>query len=122
MRDRPAERAGVGLLDIDVNPLVVAGGVGEHVHLLLSDVDVWAMTQVFADQALQFVGAVDDACGHVRQHATGAIGDTNTPMTDLLTALAESQPDKLAVVDDRGHQVRRLTYAGRGDADAGSNV
>jgi fatty-acyl-CoA synthase/long-chain acyl-CoA synthetase len=34
------------------------------------------------------------------------------PMADILTLHAATQPDKLAVIDDRGHgDVRRLTYA-----------
>ena len=33
-------------------------------------------------------------------------------MTDLLTAYAASQPDKIAVIDDRGgSDVRKCTYA-----------
>ena len=38
--DRPAERAlGVGPLHVDVDPLVVAGGLGEQVDLRLGDLD-----------------------------------------------------------------------------------
>ena len=42
--------------------LVVAGGLGKTVDLLLGDVDVWAIAEVFADEALQLVDAIDDAC------------------------------------------------------------
>ena len=37
VRDRPAEGALLGLLDVDVDPLVVTGRVGELVHALLGD-------------------------------------------------------------------------------------
>jgi hypothetical protein len=49
--DRAAERAGLRPLDVDVDPLVVAGGVGEQVHLLLGDLDVLAVAEVLADEA-----------------------------------------------------------------------
>ena len=46
MGDRAAEGPGLGLLGIDVDPLMVAGGVGEQVHLLLGDLVPVALTQV----------------------------------------------------------------------------
>ena len=39
VRDRPAEGPGGGALGVDVDPLVVAGGVGEGLDPLLRDVD-----------------------------------------------------------------------------------
>ena len=60
MGDGPAEGTGLGPLDVDVDPLVVAGGVGELVHLLLGDLDVVAVAEVLADLGLQPVDAFDD--------------------------------------------------------------
>ena len=37
VRDRPAEGAAGGPLRIDVNPLMILGGVGEEVDALLGD-------------------------------------------------------------------------------------
>ena len=61
MGDRAAERSGVGLLDVDVDPLVVAGGVREQVDLILGDLDVRAVAEMLADETLELVGAVDGA-------------------------------------------------------------
>ena len=60
MGDRASERACLGPLDVDVDPLVVACGVGELVHLLLGDLHVVAVAEVLADLGLQSVDAVDD--------------------------------------------------------------
>ncbi len=57
MRDRPAERTGLGPLRVDVDPLVVAGRLGEHVHLLLGDLVPVAVADVLADEALEAVDA-----------------------------------------------------------------
>ena len=46
-----------------MDPLMVAGRVGEGVHLLLGDVDELAVSEVIAGAALQVGQAVDD-CGH----------------------------------------------------------
>ena len=70
MGDRAAERAGLGALGVDVDPLVVAGRVGEGVHLFLGDLDVGAVAEVLADEGLEFVGSVDDAWYMARQHGT----------------------------------------------------
>ena len=53
MGDRAAERPGLGPLDVDVDPLVVAGGVGELVDLVLGDLDVVAVAEVLADLGLE---------------------------------------------------------------------
>ena len=108
MGDRPAERSGLGPLDVDVDPLVVAGGLGELVDLLLGDLHVVAVAEVLADERAQLVDAVDRACSHVRQHVSTARACYECrPMPDILTAYAQLQPDKLAVVDDRlGGDVR----------------
>ena len=50
MGDRPAERAGLGPFDVDVDPLVVAGGLGELVHHGLGDLHVLAVAEVLADE------------------------------------------------------------------------
>ncbi len=54
MGDGAAEGAlGVGPLDVDVDPLVVAGGVGEQVHPLLGDLHVVAVAEVLPDELLE---------------------------------------------------------------------
>src|SRR5262249_24705887 len=58
--DGAAEGTGLGPLDVDVDPLVVAGGVGELVHLVLGDLDPVAVAEVLADAGLEPVDAVDD--------------------------------------------------------------
>ena len=66
MGDRPAERAGLGPLGVDVDPLVVAGGVGEQVHPLLGDLDPVAVAEVLAHERAQLLDAVDGPHGHQR--------------------------------------------------------
>jgi hypothetical protein len=62
--DRPAEGAlGRGPLDVDVDPLVVAGGVGEEVHPLLGDLHVVAVAEVLAEELLEAGDALDGG-GH----------------------------------------------------------
>ena len=71
MGDR-ARRTGSGLgpLGVDVDPLVVAGGVGEQVHLLLGDLDVVAVAEVLADELLQPGDALNGG-GHADSMPTG---------------------------------------------------
>ena len=53
MGDRPAERALLlGTLGIDVDPLEVAGRLGELVDPLLGDLHPVAVAEVFADDFL----------------------------------------------------------------------
>ena len=66
MGDRTAERAALGPLDVDVDPLVVAGRVGERVHLFLGDLDVRGVAEVLADEGFHLVDSVDGA-GHGRE-------------------------------------------------------
>src|SRR5581483_1016223 len=63
--DGAAERARLGPLRIDVDPLVVTGGVGELVDLLLGDLVPLARGQRLADQLAQALDAV-----HGRRHAS----------------------------------------------------
>ena len=54
VRDRPPERAlRLGALDVDVDPLVVVGRVGEQVHVLLGDLVPVARAQLGAGQPRQ---------------------------------------------------------------------
>jgi hypothetical protein len=61
--DGAAERTGRRPLGIDVDPLVVAGGVGEEINLLLSHRAIVAETQVGAHERSQIIDAFD-VCGH----------------------------------------------------------
>ena len=64
MSDRSAEWASCRSFNIDVDPLVISSRLGEEIHLFLGDVDIRAVAEVFADQALEFVGAVDGTWAH----------------------------------------------------------
>ena len=69
--DRAAEGALLlGPLDVDVDPLVVAGGVGEQVHLLLRDLDVVAVAEVLTHEVAEAVDSLHDG-GHAGDHARG---------------------------------------------------
>jgi hypothetical protein len=58
--DRAAEGAGLRALGVDVNPLVVAGDVGECVDSVLLDSYPLAAPQVAAGPFPQSVRAADD--------------------------------------------------------------
>ena len=90
MGDRPAEGAlGRGPVHVDMDPLVVAGGVGELVDPLLGDVHPVGPAEVRAGGGAQVVERVEDAsppsgslgrdghdlAGHVRGVVTGEEGD-----------------------------------------------
>src|SRR5207245_2300972 len=63
--NRPAERTALRPLRVDVDPLVVAGGFCELVHLLLGDLVPVAVAQVVADSGFELVCAFDRG-GHGR--------------------------------------------------------
>lgn len=58
MRDGAAERPGRGALRVDVDPLVVTGGVGEQGDLLLGDGEPVAVAEMGADCLLQLRNAL----------------------------------------------------------------
>src|SRR6516165_6209758 len=60
VRDGDAEGAGLGPLGVDVDPLVVVGGVGEEVDPLLCDGLPFGVAEVLADELVEGVDAVDD--------------------------------------------------------------
>ena len=55
-----AEWAGLCALNINVDPLVVAGRVGKYVHLLLCDRSVVRVSEMLADQTLEFINTFDN--------------------------------------------------------------
>ena len=55
MRDGAAERAALGALHVDVDPLVVAGGLGERVDPLLGDLDPVAGADLLAGGRLDLL-------------------------------------------------------------------
>ena len=65
MGDGHAERTVLGALGVDVDPLVVVGGVGEEVHPLLGDGLPFRIAEILADELGKGIDAVDDG-GHVR--------------------------------------------------------
>src|SRR6266568_2814654 len=66
MGDGAAEGSGLGPLGIDVDPLMVAGGIGEGVDLLLSDRMPVAYAGFFADVLLELFDAGDGSVCHKR--------------------------------------------------------
>ena len=64
MGDRGAEGAVLGAFRVHVDPLVIAGGVGEFVDLFLGDFAVVGGAEVGAGEGEQFV-EVDDEIGHL---------------------------------------------------------
>src|SRR3546814_13861423 len=66
MRDWSPERAlPLGALDVDVDPLMVVGRVGETVDPVLSDLDPVRRSQRAADEVPE---ALDTFSGHLRAH------------------------------------------------------
>jgi len=64
VRNRRSERTILCLLHVDVDPLMVTGGVGKCVHHLLGDSDVVAVSEMLADVGFDAVGAFHDGFGH----------------------------------------------------------
>ena len=64
-----------GALGFDVDPLVVAGGVGEHVHAFLRDLEPVAVAEMFADCGFDVVDSLeyahDTLFGSARYRAEG---------------------------------------------------
>jgi hypothetical protein len=50
-----------GAFDVDVDPVVVPGCFGELLDLLLGDFGARGPTEVFADEGLQLLEAIDHA-------------------------------------------------------------
>ena len=70
MGDGAAERAVLGALGVDVDPLVVAGGVRERVHALLGDLEPVRVAQMRADELPEPCDSFD-VLGHGRIIADG---------------------------------------------------
>ena len=66
MRDRGAERTGGGSLDIGVDPLVIAGGLGEGIDLLLADHAPFADAELGAGSGAHLVEGSEDV--HLSVH------------------------------------------------------
>ena len=64
MRDGRAEGAVLGALGVDVNPLVIAGGVGKSIDPLLGDLYPVAEAQLLSYRRLQIPGVVE-YCSHL---------------------------------------------------------
>ena len=73
MGDRRAEWSGGRTLGVDVDPLVIVGGVGERVDPILADLPPFAVSEMRADQSAQLVHAADDG-----RHAAAARARTTT--------------------------------------------
>src|SRR5436190_5299874 len=77
VRDRRAERTGLRALDVDVNPLVVVGGVGEELDPLLRHGDPVADADVLADELLQLGDRLE--CSHCVRRPQGRPKDADAP-------------------------------------------
>jgi hypothetical protein len=62
--DGAAERALFGALGVDVDPLVVAGDLGEAVDALLIHGQPVGDAELLSEQALQLLGRGDDSGAH----------------------------------------------------------
>ena len=65
MNDRAAERTVRSALDIDMDPLVITGNIGEPVHPVLVDPDPVRWAEARADQREQVGGLIDNP-GHAQ--------------------------------------------------------
>ena len=63
MGDGGAEGAVLGLLRVDVDPLMVARRLGEQIDAALIDLEPVALSEVLADGVEQGLGLVEDS-GH----------------------------------------------------------
>ena len=63
MRDRCAEGTALGLFDIDVNPLMIAGCIREGVDAFLVDLEPVGCSEVLADTVLEFMRGLEYAHG-----------------------------------------------------------
>src|SRR5690606_15396950 len=88
MRNGRAEGAGLGPLDVDVDPLVVAGGFGKLVHLLLGDGDPVAGGYVLADEAGQFGQGFDGS--HATQCSNSGALDSRLRANDVAVSCPAS--------------------------------
>ena len=97
-----AERTGLGLLDVDVDPLVVAGGIGERVHLLLGDLDVGRVAEVLADEAQ--IGLVDRIFTRIGASDDLASGRSTfmVEMTEAANILNNATDKSLVLMDEIG--------------------
>ena len=99
--DRAAEGAlGVGPLDVDVDPLVVAGGVGEQVHPLLGDLHVVAVAEVLSHELLE-PGDPVDGRRHGADHARDARAREDASRMDGIVGVV--------LAAGRGTRLRPLT-------------
>ena len=96
MGDGPPERAGLGPLDVDVDPLVVAGGIGEQVDLLLGHLAPLAVAEVLADMLLEPVDPLDRG-GHGPQARPGPGAHRNQVRRVRPALGVEQQGDQSAV-------------------------
>ena len=61
MGDRSTEWTVRGSLWVDVDPLMIAGGVCEEVDLFLGHCEIVAVAEVLPDDVLEFIKRADDA-------------------------------------------------------------
>ena len=117
MGDRAAEGARLRPLGVDVDPLVVAGGVGEAVDLLLGDRLPVAVADLLAGQ---FVEAVDggDGGGHgcAPRLAAGRLLRAVLDSVDSVTRSVGRRP-----VDLRSRTLPRLKAAASRTGEAGAH-
>ena len=64
MGNRTTERSALGAFDVDVDPLVVSGRFGKLIDALLADVEILAISEVFANSCFESIDSGNHSCGH----------------------------------------------------------
>src|SRR3546814_13758676 len=64
MRDRRTKRPGAGLLDVDVNPLVIVGRVGEQIDAVLRDRQPLAAAERMTNGGEYGINRINYGCTH----------------------------------------------------------
>ena len=72
MCNRATERTALGSFNIDMDPLVIASGLGELVDTFLGYLDVVAVTKVFSNSSFESFDSGNHSCSHVVSLIKGA--------------------------------------------------
>jgi hypothetical protein len=100
--DGLAERAALGALDVEVDPLMVVGRVGEFLDLILRDRQVRAVPEVLADVVLDVCDA-RNGCRHDASVPDGRVAPEMSAKPDarvFAALVVEQQRDERDVEDD----------------------
>lgn len=79
-----AERPVSGLDRVDMNPLVIAGGIGKLIDTRLIDTNRGRWAELPTDKVKLILGGVSDKCGHKRLQMNRASLSSLCPFTESL--------------------------------------